>query len=321
MRIFLAGAGGAVGKRLVPLLVANGHDVTGSTTTEAKGPALREAGAEPVVLNVLDHDAVTAAVARAEPEVVIHEATALADLGQSLRRLDASFALTNRLRTEGTDNLLGAAKSAGARRFVAQSFSGWPNAREGTMVKSEADPLDPHPVRAMRQTMAAIRYLESAVSGAAGIDGVVLRYGGLYGPGTSLSEGGQHLELIRRRRFPIVGEGSGVWSFTHVDDAATATLLAAERGSPGIYNIVDDDPAPVREWLPELAAAVGAPPPRHVPVWLGRLLGGEVAVAMMTDIRGSSNAKAKRELGWQPLHPSWREGFRTLARARPAPAG
>ncbi len=312
MRIFITGATGALGRRLVPLLVADGHEVTGTTTTESKLALLREQGAEGVVLDVLDPNAVMAAVMRAEPEVLIHEATALSNMGANMRKFDRDFAVTNRLRTEGTDNLLAAAKAAGTRRFVAQSYAGWPSERKGSMVKTEDDPFDPNPLPAMRETHAAIRHLERAVTHAQGIEGIVLRYGGFYGPGTSLSEGGVHAEAVRQRKFPIVGAGTGVWSFIHILDAATATLLAAEQGAPGVYNIVDDDPAPVCEWLPELASILGAKPPRHVPLWLGRILGGEPVVVMMTELRGASNAKAKRELGWQPLYPSWRQGFRAL---------
>jgi len=313
MKIFTTGATGALGRRLVPLLVADGHEVTGTTTTERKLALLREQGAEGIVLDVLDPNAVMAAVIRAEPDVVIHEATALSGMGTNMRKFDRDFALTNRLRTEGTDNLLAAAKASGVRRFVAQSYAGWPSERKGSMVKTEDDPLDPNPLSAMRETLAAIRHLEHAVTHAEGIDGLVLRYGGFYGPGTSLSENGVHADAVRQGKFPIVGEGTGVWSFIHILDAATATLLAAEQGKPGIYNIVDDDPAPVREWLPELAAMLGAKPPRHVPVWLGRLLGGEPVGVMMTELRGASNVKAKRELGWQPLYPSWRQGFAALS--------
>ncbi|HZR13156.1 MAG TPA: NAD(P)-dependent oxidoreductase [Acidimicrobiia bacterium] len=312
MRIFLAGGSGAIGKRLVPLLVAHGHDVVATTTTDTKLPALRAAGAEPVLLDVLDRDAVMDAVVRAAPDAVVHEATALADMGQSFRKMDEMFAGTNRLRTEGTDHLLEAARAAGAERFVAQSYAGWPYQRTGPMVKSEDDPLDPDPLPAARRVIEAIKHLESTVTGADGIEGIVLRYGGFYGPGTSMAEGGVHLDAVRKRRFPIVGDGTGVWSFVHIDDAAAATLAAIEHGRRGIYNIVDDDPAPVREWLPVLARDAGAKPPRHVPVWLGRLLAGDVAVAMMTSVRGASNAKARRELGWQPRYPSWRQGFATL---------
>lgn len=311
MRVFLAGATGAIGKRLVPLLVANGHVVTGTTRSPEKAERLRAAGAEPVVADALDESAVLKAVTRAEPEVVVHQATALSSL--DLRKFDESFALTNRLRTEGTDHLLAAAVAAGARRFVAQSFAGWPYAREGGPARSEDDPLDPSPPEAMRRTLDAIRYLESTVVEAKGIEGLALRYGGFYGPETSISEGGEHWEAVRRRRFLLVGSGSGVWSFVHIDDAAAATMAALERGRPGVYNVVDDDPAPVSEWLPALAAAIGAKPPRRLPAWVGRLAAGEAGVVMMTEIRGASNTKAKRELGWTLQHPSWREGFRTLA--------
>ncbi len=323
MKVFLAGGSGAIGKRLAPLLVANGHEVVATTTSERKLPLVQEAGAEGVVLDVLDRDAVMRAVMRAEPDVVIHEATRLTELGDSFRNIDKQFVLTNRLRSEGTDNLLEAARAAGAHRFVAQSFSGWPNERRGSMVKTEDDPLDPNPLPHTEKSLAALRHVEIVVPAAQDIDGLVLRYGGFYGPGTSLESDGAHAEAVRKRRFPIVGEGTGVWSFVHIDDAAAATALAIDHGGPGIYNIVDDDPAPVREWLPLLAKAVGAPPPRHVPVWLGRLLAGSLAVSMMTDARGSSNAKAKAELGWQPRYPSWRQGFKAIApeRATAATAG
>ena len=225
-----------------------------------------------------------------------------------MRHFDRDFELTNRLRTEGTDHLLAAGRAVGVSRFVAQSYAGWPFARSGPLVKTEDDPLDPTPVDAMRRTLDAIRYLEEAVTGADWTVGVVLRYGGFYGPGTSLGPDGEHLELIRKRRFPVVGSGAGVWSFIHIEDAAEATVAAVARGH-GIYNIVDDEPAAVAEWLPAAAAALGAKPPWHVPRLLGRVVAGEAATVMMTEIRGASNAKAKRELGWQPRHPSWREGF------------
>jgi nucleoside-diphosphate-sugar epimerase len=310
MKIFVAGATGALGRRLVPLLVANGHTVVGATHTPAKAQALRAAGATPVVLDALDRDAVIDAVGRAEPEVVVHQLTALAGF-RDFRKLDESFAATNRLRTEGTDHLLAAARAAGARRLVAQSYAG-PGfyARTGGPIKTEDDPFDPDPPAALRRPIQAVQYLEQAVLGAEGIQGTVLRYGGFYGPGTSLGEGGVYLEGVRRRQFPIVGAGTGVWSFLHIDDAATATLAAIEGGRAGVYNIVDDDPAPVAEWLPFLAAAVGAKPPRRVPAWLARLLVGEHGVVMMTQSRGAANAKARRELGWQPAYASWRSGFR-----------
>jgi nucleoside-diphosphate-sugar epimerase len=309
MRIFVAGATGALGCRLVPPLVQGGHQVTGLTRTAGKAAGLRAAGAEPVVADALDRDAVLQAVVAARPEVVVHELTALAQM-TDFRKLDEGFVLTNRLRTEGTDHLLAAARAAGARRFVAQSFAGWPFARVGGPVKTEDDPLDPDPPAQLRRTLDAIRHLEAAVLGAEGIEGVVLRYGGFYGPGTSAGEGGFMLEDLRRRRFPLMGAGTGVWSFVHIDDAATATVAAVERGAPGIYQIVDDDPAPVAEWLPALAAAIGARPPRRVPAWVARLAGGAHGVVLMTEVRGASNAKARRELGWRPAWPSWRQGFR-----------
>jgi nucleoside-diphosphate-sugar epimerase len=312
MRIFLAGATGAVGTRLVPQLIEAGHEVVAMTRTPGKAAALREAGAMPVVADGLDRDAVLGAVTGAAPDVVIHQLTALSDMG-NLRRFDDAFALTNRLRTEGTDHLLAAARAAGARRLIAQSYAGWPFAREGGPVKDETAPLDPDPPRHQRASLAAIRELEGAVTGASDLEGVVLRYGGFYGPGTSLGLGGEHVEAIRARKFPVVGSGAGIWSFTHIDDAAAATVLALDHGAPGIYNIVDDEPAAVSEWLPEVARILGAPAPRHVPAWVGRLAAGEVGVSAMTRIRGASNAKAKRELGFRPRYPSWRDGFRALA--------
>jgi nucleoside-diphosphate-sugar epimerase len=308
MRIFVAGATGVIGKRLVPLLRANGHEVVGTTRSPGKVDDLRALGAEPRVLDVLDAVAVGKAVSEARPEVVVHQATALSDLG-NLRNLDEAFADTNRLRTEGTDNLLAAAQAAGAEEFVAQSFAGWPYAKEGSLVKDEEAPLDPSPPANAEQSMAAIRHLEKAVAGAEALAGIVLRYGGFYGPGTSLFEGGEHVAAIRKRAFPLVGSSAGMWSFVHIDDAAAATLAAIERGSRGIYNVVDDEPAPASEWLPYLAERLGAKQPRHVPEWLGRLVAGEQVVSMMTEARGASNAKAKRELGWMLVHPTWREGF------------
>ena len=311
MKIFVAGATGNVGIRLIPLLVDRGHQVVGTTRTAAKADRLTRVGAEPMIVDGLDRDGLTAAVAKAEPDVVVHQMTALSG-SFDMRRIDQFFAMTNRLRTEGTDILLAAARSAGVRKFVAQSFAGWPYARVGGPVKTEEDPLDPSPPERLRDTLDAIRHLESAVLSAGDIDGVVLRYGGFYGPQSSISPDGEIVAMVRKRRFPIVGDGAGVWSFVHLDDVATATAAAIERGAPGIYNIVDDEPARVADWLPVLAAAAGAKPPRHVPVWLGRLAVGPQGVAMMTEIRGASNAKAKRELGWQLIHPSWREGFRSV---------
>jgi 2-alkyl-3-oxoalkanoate reductase len=310
MKVFVAGASGAIGRQLVPRLVAAGHEVVATTRSREKLEQLRMPGAEPVLLDGLDAPAVAEAVARAEPDVVVHQMSALAGM-KDLRNFDRGFARTNELRTRGTDYLLAGATAAGVRRFVAQSFTGWPNARDGAPIKTEEDMLDADPPAAQSESLAAIRYLEAAVLDAP-VEGIVLRYGSFYGPGASEPL----VELIRKRKFPIVGGGDGIWSWIHIDDAAAATVAAVERGSPGIYNVVDDDPAPVAEWLPYLAEAVGAKPPRHVPAWLGRIAAGEVGVSMMTRIRGSSNAKAKRELGWKPERESWRQGFRDLAVAR-----
>ena len=312
MRVFVTGATGAIGARLVPQLIERGHEVVGTSRSEEKAARLRAEGAEPVVLDALDRDAVREAVLAARPDAIVHEATALAGTSD-VKHFDRGFATTNRLRTEGTDTLLAAADEAGVGRVVAQSYAGWPYAREGGPVKTEEDPLDPTPAPAMRETLAAIRHLEQAVVGAGGI---ALRYGAFYG-----SPEDAQLELVRKRQFPIVGDGGGVWSFVHLDDAAAATVLALERGRPGIYNVVDDDPAPVREWLPALAAAIGAKPPRRVPRLLARLLAGESGVVLMTEIRGASNAKAKRELGWTLRYPSWHEGFRAAYGRAEASAG
>jgi nucleoside-diphosphate-sugar epimerase len=309
MKVFVAGASGALGRQLVRKLVAAGHDVVGTTTSEAKRELVYELGARPVVLDILDREAVIDAVADAGPDAIVHQATALSgDL--DFRHIDRAFAPTNRLRTDGTDNLLAAARESGVKRFVAQSFAGWPAARSGPMVKTEEDDFDPSPPEALREMMAAIRHLEEAVTGAGFVEGIALRYGGFYGPGTSLSgDGGYHVDAIKGRKFPIVGSGAGVWSFIHVEDAAEATVAAVERGERGVYNIVDDEPAAVAEWLPEIAAALGAKPPRRVPRFVGRLFAGEAGAIMMTEVRGASNAKAKRELGWQPARTSWRTGL------------
>jgi nucleoside-diphosphate-sugar epimerase len=312
MRILVAGATGAMGKQLLPRLVAEGHYVVGITRSEAKLGLIRNLGATGIVADVLDPDDVARVVAQVEPEVIIHQLTALSgDL--DMRHFDRTFATTNRLRTEATDHLLAAGRAVGVRRFIAQSFAGWPTERTGGPVKTEDDPLDPHPADAMRESFEAIRHLESAVTGPDWLDGIVLRYGGFYGPGTGLSRDGLQTEMIRGRKFPVVGNGGGVWSFIHIEDAAEATVAAVTHGGRGIYNIVDDDPAPVAEWLPAAAAAVGARPPRHVPRWLGRLVAGDAAMVMMTEMRGASNEKAKRELGWLPRHRSWREGFAEVA--------
>ncbi len=306
MRVFVAGASGAIGRRLVPQLVERGHEVVATTRTPEKLDALRAAGAEAVVMDGLDPGSVGEAVARAEPEVVIHQMTALAGMSD-LRRFDEGFARTNELRTLGLDHLLAASGAVGVRRFVAQSYTGWPNERSGGPVKSESDPLDPDPPAQQRRSIEAIGHLERAVTSAAPIQGVALRYGSLYGPGTSVSE--EYADLIRARKLPLVGGGAGVWSFVHVDDAAAATAIAAEGGPAGIYNVVDDEPAPVSEWLPYLAECLAARRPRRVPAWIARLAIGEVGVSMMTRVRGASNRRAKTELGWEPVWASWREGF------------
>jgi nucleoside-diphosphate-sugar epimerase len=312
MHIFIAGAGGTVGHTLVPLLLEHGHTVTGTTRSEAKAAALRARGARAVVMDGLDRDSVLAAVRTAAPDAIVHQMTALA--GMRPRNFDKTFATTNRLRTEGTEHLLAAAEETGVRRFVAQSFAGWPSARVGGPVKTESDPLDADPPRGVRATHAAIRRLEALVTGAGG---VILRYGGFYGPGSGLAPGGDQLALIRKRRFPLIGDGGGVWSFAHTEDVATATLAALERAPAGaLYNVCDDDPAPVRDWLPFLARAAGARPPRRIPAVVARLLAGPAVVALMTESRGASNARAKAELDWAPSRPSWREGFPTALAGR-----
>lgn len=306
MRVFVAGATGAIGRQLVPRLVRAGHEVHGMTRHASKQQVLRDLGAVPVVADALDAEQVAEAVGRAGPDAVVHQLTAIGAM--DLRHFDRAFATTNRLRTEGTDHLLSAAQAAGVKRFVAQSFFAM-YARTGGPVKSEEDAFDASPAREMRETVAAIRHLEQAVLGATWTEGIVLRYGGFYGPGTSLGPGGAQLEAVRRGRMPLVGGGTGVWSFIHIADAADATVAALERGSRGVYNVVDDEPAAVSVWLPELARMLDARRPMRVPRFVGRLLTGETGDVMMTQLRGASNAKAKRELGWEPAHPSWRQGF------------
>jgi 2-alkyl-3-oxoalkanoate reductase len=301
LNIFLAGATGALGNRLAPRLRERGHRVVGTTRSRERAERL---GIEAAVIDPLDAAAVREAVVAAQPDVVVHQLTALS--GGIGRNFDRAFALTNRLRTEGTDHLIAAARAAGARRLVWQSFAGWPYARAGGRLKNENDPLDDAPPADARATLAAIRHLEAAVLGADGMEGVALRYGGFYGPGTSLDGDGDIVKLLRKRRFPVGGGGTGVWSLVHIDDAAAATVAAIEGGPAGVYNVVDDDPATVADLLPALAAAVGAPPPRRLPGWLVRLAGGAQGHSMLTRVRGASNAKAKRELGWRPAH-SWRE--------------
>jgi nucleoside-diphosphate-sugar epimerase len=303
MRIFVTGATGALGRHLVPGLVAAGHEVTATTRSPGKVAQLREAGAEPVILDGLDREAVIAAVRAATPEVIVHEMTALADM-RGLRHPDKVFAATNELRTRGTDNLLAAAARAGTRRVIAQSNTNMVE-RSGAPVKTEEDPLDSRPIPSAARALAAINHVETTVP-AAVPEGIVLRYGNFYGPGAS----DVLLEAVRKRQWPVIGGGTGIWSFIEITDAAAATLAAVGRGEPGIYNIVDSDPAPEAEWLPYLAQVAGAKPPLRVPAWLGRLLAGEFVVAQMTSARGSSNEKAAKELGWEPRYASWREGFR-----------
>jgi 2-alkyl-3-oxoalkanoate reductase len=315
MKVFVAGATGALGRALVPQLVARGHEVVGMTRSASKQDLVRSLGARPVVADALDPDAVAQAVASAEPEVIVHQLTALSGKlsARDMRHPERSSAatMTNRLRTEATDHLLAAGRAAGARRFVAQSFAAFRFARTGGPVQTEADPLDPNPPAALRAPLVGILHLERAVTTIDWGEGLVLRYGGFYGPGTAISLAPDAVMAapIRKRRFPIVGDGGGVWSHVHIEDAAAATAAAVEHGKPGIYNIVDDEPAPVREWLPVLASALDAKPPRRVPRWLARLAAGEMATLMMTEVRGASNQKAKRELGWKPAYASWRQGF------------
>ncbi len=310
MKVFIAGATGALGRRLVPLLVEAGHDVTGMTRTPVKVERLRRLGATPVVADALDAAAVARAVAEAAPDVVLHQLTAIPD-ALDPRHYDRALAATNRLRTDGTDHLLGAARAAGVARFVAQGFAGFTLARTDRPVTTEDDPPHPSPPAPFRSTIAALHHLEAAVTGADWTEGIVLRYGLFYGPGTSISLDpvGAQVAALRARKLPLVGDGRGVWSFLHIDDAAAATLAAVERGGRGVYTVTDDDPAPVGDSLPFLARAVGAPPPRHVPRWLARLLAGAAVTAMMVDAKGASNARAKRSLGWAPSYASWRRGF------------
>jgi nucleoside-diphosphate-sugar epimerase len=310
MRVFVAGASGAIGTRLVPQLVDRGHEVIGTSTSPTGAKRVRALGAKPVALDLLDAPAVRKAVLGAAPEAIVHEATALADLSD-FKHFDRTFHQTNRLRTEGTDALLAAAREAGVRRIVAQSYASARYARVGGPVKSEDDPLDPTPAPNAREAFAAMRHNDEAVTEAGGI---ALRYGTFYGA----SNDGLP-EPVRKRQFPIIGKGGGVTSFIHLDDAAAATVLALERGEPGAYNVVDDEPAAAREWLPVLAQVLGAKPPRRLPRWLARLFAGEAVVMMGTESRGASNAKAKRELGWELRYPSWRQGFvATYASTAPA---
>ena len=309
MRVFVAGATGAMGRQLVPRLVEAGHEVYGMTHDASKQQLLRDLGASPVVADALDADQVAEAVGRVQPDVIVHQLTSIGPM--DLRHFDRAFATTNRLRTEGTDHLLSAGQAVGVKRFVAQSFFA-AYERTGGLVKTEEDPFGAGPAKEMRETVAAILHVEDAVLAATWTEGIVLRYGGFYGPGTSLGPDGEQTEAVRGRKFPVVGNGGGVWSFIHIADAAEATVAAIDHGRRGVYNVVDDEPAKVAEWLPVLARTLGAKKPMHVPRFVGRLLTGEIGAVMMTELRGASNAKAKRELGWTPSHASWREGFAGL---------
>jgi nucleoside-diphosphate-sugar epimerase len=308
MKVFVAGSTGAIGRVLVPQLIENGHEVVALVRNDRKAKTLLAGGAKVVLADALNKEELTAVIRKAEPEVIIHQLTALAHAG-NFKKLDDEFVLTNRFRTEVTDTLLAAARLVGARRFIAQSFCGWPFMREGGPVKTEEDPLDPNPPSNFTKILAAIRYLEDTVRTTVDLQALALRYGLFYGPGTGIAKDGPVVKLARKRMMPIVGDGGGIWSFVHIADAARATVAAISNGSPGIYNIVDDEPAPVAKWLPALAAAVDAKPPFRLPIWLGKLVIGEGGVSMMTRIRGGSNVKAKRELGWKPTYPSWRRGF------------
>ena len=314
MRIFIAGGTGAVGSRLVPLFAAAGHEVTATSRTAGGTRRIDSAGGRGVIMDGQDAASIRRAVIEAQPDVLVHQLTSLA-AGFDFKRFDEVFAVTNELRTRGTDALIAAAQEAGTSRIVVQSYTGWTNPHSGPAVKTEEDPIDPDPVPAARNTLAAIAHAERATVAAGGL---ALRFGNFYGPGQALGAGGEMLEAVRKRQVPIVGRGSGVWSFCHIDDAAAATVAAVTRGAAGLYNIVDDDPAPVSDWLPELARAVGAKQPLRVPAWIARMLMGEFGVAWMTTARGSSNAKARDALGWAPQYASWREGFRTGLGVGPA---
>ena len=314
MRVFVAGGTGAIGTPLVRQLVERGHRVTATTRRLEKAEHIRRLGATVAIMDGLDAASVGEAVARAEPEAIIHQMTALSGT-PDMRHFDRWFRTTNALRTTGTRHLLAAAQAAGVQRFLAQSYTGWTIARTSGAPSTEDEPIDPDPLPAQRETLAAIRALERDVLGAP-LAGIVLRYGGLYGPGAWDAL----VAMVRKRMLPVVGDGAGRWSWIHVDDAAAATVAALERGERGIYNVVDDEPARASEWIPHLADLAGAKPPLRIPRWLGRLLAGDVVVRMMTEVRGVSNAKAKQALGWRPRWPSWRDGFRDALGATPARA-
>jgi nucleoside-diphosphate-sugar epimerase len=313
MHIFLAGATGAIGRSFIPQAIEHGHTVTGTARSAQKAEAVAALGAAPVVVDGLDRDGMIAAIVAADPDAVVHEMTALSGL-TDFRHVDTAFAATNRLRTEGTDHLLAGARAAGVERIVVQSFAGWLLSPKRVPVLSEDDPLVADPPKQLRSGSDAMRHAERVT-----LDhgGTVLRYGGFYGPGTGMAPGAEQWELVRARKFPLVGNGGGVWSFLHIDDAASATLAALEQDARGLFHVTDDDPAPVREWLPALAQTIGAPKPRHIPRWVARLMGEHLAV-MMTDVQGASNAKLKTQLGWEPAWPTWREGFSALGGRRAA---
>jgi 2-alkyl-3-oxoalkanoate reductase len=313
MKVFVAGATGAAGKRLVPQLIDAGHSVVGTTRNPEKASLLQAMGAEAVVADGLDRAAINQAVKQAEPEVIVHQMTDLSNIGTNFRKFDKYFATTNRLRTEGTANLLAAGREVGVRRIVAQGYGNWNNLRQGGPVKTEDEPLDPDPVGPSMQTARAIQQQEALLAEADDVETVVLRYGNFYGPGTGISteEGGTTVQAIRQRKFPIVGKGTGVWSFTHIDDVASSTVAALGDGPQGVFNVVDDEPVEVREWMPYLCEIVGAKPPLHLPRWVAWLAGGPLLISMMENIRGSDNSKAKRELGWTPRWPTWRDGFKS----------
>ena len=308
MKIFVTGGTGAIGKFLLPQLLEMKHDVVALTRSAQKAVTLEDIGVSPVIADPLDKQALTAAVRRAEPDVIIHQLSALSGAG-NFRKLDQEFALTNRFRTEVTDNLLAAARTIGTRRFIAQSYCGWPYAKKGGPVKTEEDPLDPKPPESFTKTLAGIRYLEDKIRSVSYLEAFALRYGWFYGPGTGFGKGGQVYKMVKKRKLPIVGGGGAIWSFIHIFDAARATVAAISLGTPGIYNVVDDEPAKVSTWLPAFAKAIGGKPPYRIPHWLGELIIGKAGVSMMTQLRGCSNAKAKRELNWTPVYPSWRVGF------------
>ncbi len=309
MKIFILGGTGVIGRYLIPLLVSEGHEITALVRSAERISEAEKIGAKGVPADLFNEEELISLIKKTEPEIIIHQLTALAGVTGNFRKFDQEFELTNRFRTVVTDTLLKAAELTGVRRFIAQSFCGWPFAREGGLVKTEEDPLDPDPPASLSRTLNAIKHLESAVKKSGKVEALALRYGLFYGPGTSIAMDGAVINLIKNRKFPIVGNGGGIWSFVHVQDAAGATVKAVSKGEPGIYNIVDNEPAPVSIWMPFLADALEVKPPRKIPLWVGKMMLGEAGISMMTKIRGGSNAKAKRKLGWEPVYASWRDGF------------